>query len=271
MPQLARDTNRIADELLSFLNEGIELNEIQRARYVRAANNHDSAERREAIFSLIYTLDGRRDCARQHAMSALECMTEPATLAVSLLSLHLNKFHKDALSVRADFDTCLEYPLYAVAFGPSIQAVPDFKSLMTIYESFTKVCGEDSRWDEAMEVIGMCKHYFSKAKEAEEKLQINAEILDLITDFAADVADTYAGVLMRSTTFELSPVGDAFDVLYKVQLDEEFEHELVDLNLALADRIIDADLDDLPLVARFSRLTEKAPCLSESLVLGVRK
>ncbi|MGR5294782.1 hypothetical protein ACPV5U_08750 [Vibrio mediterranei] len=267
MPLPAQNTNQIADELLVRLAHKTPLTEFERAKYVRHARAQNELDRTHAILSLVYTLSNERDKAIENALCALECMSQEATLALALLALHLNGAHEEVLSFRAQQRELLVHPGFGVGFAVSLHNLPILEELFALREA----CIRHGECGQAEGMVNMSELFLSKAIPAKRDFGIGPEVIDRITTMAAVVADEFTGVVMRAPDFEVSPLGESFDLIYRVQLNEEFESDLFDLNLSLADKIIESDLDSLPVVARFMRAPSDADNMAKQLVVIARQ
>lgn len=261
MPQLATNSNQLADELLYALSNETPVSEFSRARFLRQARSQLDQDRKHAMLALAYTVSGDREQARSEALSAVEVMSQEATMAVALLTLHINGFHEEVLRVRGEHEEILKHPGYSIGFAISLHCLPIIKELRFMKDT----CLKTKATGQAKGMLTMCEHYISKVDEAKEHFDIQDSDIDTVTRFAAEIADQFSGITMRSPTFERSPLGECFNLIYNVQVTEEFEHDLFDLNLGLADKLIEADLDSLPMIARFTRIAGSPKGLAESL------
>jgi hypothetical protein len=76
----------------------------------------------------------------------------------------------------------------------------------------------------------------------------------------AGVAGAFDDVTLNHHSISLSPDGEYMDVTYYVELGDTL---IADLNWELGDWIIDNDLDELPLIARFDVSPSKCRTVRE--------
>ncbi|TOA32059.1 hypothetical protein, partial [Vibrio parahaemolyticus] len=94
--------NGLLADVLEYITTDTPLNEMAKARFVKAAKELPSYEQSLSILALIYTASGDKEKAKSLCLECLEVFEHPATFNNSLTTLAINGFPKTLLSLALD-------------------------------------------------------------------------------------------------------------------------------------------------------------------------
>lgn len=240
---LALNTNNIVDELRKKLTESSSLSELETRRYIKQANNQSLYECKYSILALVYTINGDKESAKENALMALNCIKQNATLANSIAVLRMNSYNSLVIDVINRFIALTFDASVANILIPYLVALPNIEQFRVMSENITKSKSKES----AIKALIMSDTFISNAIKSEDEFNIEQSVIGKISRFAAIIADRYNGIISH-TFYDISPSREWMSLIFHV---EKGDFDLVDLNLALADELIENDLALLPLVARF--------------------
>ncbi|CAH6804802.1 hypothetical protein [Vibrio crassostreae] len=244
IPSAAKNTNQVIERILVKLTNDCDITDFELRRFIRDAESQVDPERMYIVKALAYTVHGSRDDAREQALFALESLQQEATLTHALLVLQCNGFHREILDFMKDNKVLFSRCGFYDSLASVLVALPNVDYIRIIKETLTKL----DRNAEAGSLMKLCDFFISNVERAESEFNIPQSTVGEISEFAAEVADKYEGVVINRSAFTLSPSGEWFSLTYYVELKDSL---LVDLNLDLADLVIDRGLDTLPLVSKF--------------------
>ncbi|MFL7009304.1 hypothetical protein [Enterovibrio norvegicus] len=243
-PFPAKDTNNVIDDLLALLGTRDQLSEFEKALFTRKANTQSSAERKYTLLALMHTIDGNRGEARNNALLALDYIEQPASLNHAIFVFQANGFGEELIDTIDKFLGDSSDLFISKALMPGIVAFPNIGYIETVHRQLQNMQLQEC----AKDAFDMCEYFLSNSDKAQETFGIESDTVNQISLFVSSITSSFGGVVVNKATFDLSPSGDWMSLVYHV---EPGEFDIVDLNLELADKMIEHELDSLPLVARF--------------------
>lgn len=256
---LAHNTNQIIDDLLQRVSNSKPFTEFETARYLRESNNQPSPERKFTIKALVFAINHDRDSVVENVTKALMYIQQHATLNHCMYALHLVGKHEVMQDIFEKHECFFDDPSYVRILASSIAALPNLYYIDKILLTIEKT----KKLEESKGAVAMSSYFFANAKIAEEEFGINREVVGQISKFASKVAGVHGNVVINETRFEKSIMGDVMNLTYMVEWNGT---HLFDLNLALADLMIEHDLDSLPLIASFDLVTANMKLIKDMYV-----
>ncbi|PTC04333.1 hypothetical protein C9980_12815 [Vibrio mediterranei] len=241
---LAANTNKIIDDLLQRVARTEPLSDFERARFFREARNQPSLDREYSIKVLVSAIDKNREDVLDYVNRALHYLEQDATLTHCMYALHVVGLHEHMQKIFKENEDFFERISHVRTLGSSIAALPDLYYIDKILLTLSKA----KKLEEAKEVASMSSYFYSNAEYAENEFGIQRKIVGQISKFASAVAGAHGNVVINNTRYEKALTGDGMNLTYFIEWNGT---HLFDLNLALADLLIEHDLDGLPLVASF--------------------
>lgn len=251
IPSAAKNTNQVIDRIMAKFANNCDITDFELRRFIKDAESQADAERMYIVKALAYTVSGSREEAKAQALFALEVLQQPATLTHALLVLQCNGFHREILDIMKDNKVLFSRCGFYDSLASVLVGLPNVDYIRIIKETLTKL----DRNAEAGSLMKLCDFFIGNVERAESDFDIPQSTVGLITEFAAEVADKHEGVVINRSSFTLSPSGEWYSLTYYVELKDSL---LVDLNLDLADLVIDSGLDTLPLVSKFEIIPTNA-------------
>ncbi|EJG1866053.1 hypothetical protein ACF8FL_04830 [Vibrio sp. zbq_19] len=238
--------NGLLADVLEYITTDTPLNEMAKARFVKAAKELPSYEQSLSILALIYTASGDKEKAKSLCLECLDFFEHPATFNNSLTTLAINGFPKTLLSLALDTVDNVGQSGLIYAYELIVDCLPNYHICSTLFDVLKK-CNLIETYE------GMYKRllFMKEVMEHGHKtLRIPLETFGSVSDFAAQIVEQNPHLVLNKCRMSISHEGDYISLVYFVEIESE-EVLTADLNWDLGEKIIEANLDTLPLVARF--------------------
>lgn len=240
----AANTNKVLSEIMARFKDCSEIDDFSKLRFLKEADSQPTLERMHTLKAMIYTLSGDKSAAKEHAITALRTVDDPATIDHCLRVLLLNCYAKTAIEQVKLLQNFLVRPEYISSFGLFFVSLPNVFQMERVMDVIFK--GQLEKQHESL--VQYFNFIFKTIDMSVEQFNLDKGIFDTIVDLAAGLSEEYQ-VVLNSTVISIPQESEAVSVVFNVEADDV--NQVVDLNWALADSLIEKDLDALPFVARF--------------------
>ncbi|ENM5790779.1 hypothetical protein V4V45_002647 [Vibrio mimicus] len=246
--QVAAETkaNNLLAEILEYISTNTPLDEMAKARYVRSAKELPSYEQSLIILALIYTASGDKQRAKEYCLQSLENFEHSATFTNCITTLAMNGHSKTLLDIASEVIGQLEHAGLLNAFESLIDSLPSYEICEASLDILTK-CKLTEQHGDMYKRLSFMKETMMYGYE---ELQIPLNTYGIVSDFVAQIIEQNGHLVLNQCRITVSHKGDSISVVYFVEKESE-DILTADLNWDLAEKIIEAELDTLPLVARF--------------------
>ncbi|MEZ9564838.1 hypothetical protein AB4226_06670 [Vibrio artabrorum] len=255
-PAAQQNTNEILAIILDALASGEALNEMSKYRLLREADNQVELERGLTLKALTYTAAHEKEQAKEYALEALKYVNDPATLSNCLRVLQINGYSKTLLE-HVDLSlNFFEHADYISSFGSVICSFPNILHASLIMENLEKMALVEQHKD----LYLYCNVITNTADEAADRFSLDKGVYSAVSNLVANIAESFSTVINKAEMI-IPPESDWVSLVYFVE--SEDISQLVDMNFQLTDDVIDAELDELPVVVRFEPLEPSATKIVE--------
>ncbi|EJL6378365.1 hypothetical protein NMR51_003030 [Vibrio cholerae] len=246
--QIAAQTkaNHLMADILNYIKTNTPLDEMAKARYVKAAKEIPLPEQSQIVLALVYTASGEKQKAKQYCLQSLRNFGHSATFNNCIATLAINGYSKTLLDIASEFIDKLEHVVFVDAFESLIASLPSYEIFYSLLENLTKckLC------DQYRDMISRLSVMLKTMIYGNQELHIPLNTYGIVSDFVAQIIEQNGHLVLNQCRITVSHEGDSISVVYFVEKESE-DILTADLNWDLAEKIIEAKLDTLPLVARF--------------------
>ncbi len=240
----AANTNKVLSEIMARFQDCSEIDAFSKLRFLKEAENQPTLERMHTLKAMIYTLSGDKTAAKEHAITALRTVNDPATIDHCLRTLLLNGYAKTAIEQVKLLQNFLVQPEYISSFGLFFVSLPNIFQMERALDVIHK--GQlEKQYESLVQYFSLVHNTINMSID---KFGLDKGVFETVVDMAASLSEQYR-VVLNSTVISIPHESDSVSVVFNVEADDV--NQVVDLNWALTDSLIEKDLDSLPFVARF--------------------
>lgn len=251
-PNALTEHNSLMRQLLNSITSETPLNELATARFMKKAQQLPDYEQIFTIESLIHTANFENEKAKESALKAFQNATGSSVFMNTISTLCINGYLKTALDILTNNKELTENPSYVSAFSAVLPKVPSFELICMVLKTVDASQIQEQLGDTYGALMtlagymhkGICNH------------GLEEDVYASISTIAADITEKFDHIVINQCHIYHACESNEMGMTFFVEREPE---DIADLNWELAERLIEAGLDDLPLVARFSNRKEMMP------------
>ncbi|CAH8187775.1 hypothetical protein VAE122_1250003 [Vibrio aestuarianus] len=251
-PNALTEHNSLMEQLLSSITSETPLNEFATARFMKKAQQLPDYEQIFTIESLVHTANFENEKAKEAALKAYQNGAGSSVFMNTISTLCINGYLKTALEILTSNKELTENPSYVAAFSAVLPKVPSFELICLVIKTIEASQIEEQLGDTYGALMtlagfmhkGICNH------------GLEEDVYASISTIAAEITEDLDHAVINQCHIYQAYEANEMAMTFFVERDPE---DIAELNWTLAERLIEAGLDDLPLVARFSNRKEAMP------------
>lgn len=248
-PNALSEHNSLMEQLLRAITIESPLDEMTTARFMKKARQLPDYEQIYTIESLIYTANFENEKAKETALKAYQNGAGASVLMNTVSTLCINGYMKTALNILKNNKELADIPSYVPAFAAVIHKVPSYELVRTLLNTTEKSKTEEQLGD----TYGALMTLAGFMQKGITKHGLENDVYASISEIAAEITETYNHTIINQCHIYQEFEENEMVMTFFVERDPK---EIADLNWELAERLIEAGLDDIPLVARFNNKKE---------------
>lgn len=250
-PQPAQNVVLLFEQVRSYLDSECGIDEFNKIRLIRDIDKLIDRDKKSTMKSMIFTVSGESELAKELAIDALAYLDDPATITNALMVLIKNGYPNSALEQVNLLESYLDDVLFGPKFLRFLLSVPNIDYI----NRCIGVMKRSNMQDTSRNLFLRHSYTLKVVEKAKSMFGVDSSIYTRFSEIASKIAEekrTYLDV----TAIDIYPESDYVSMTYYVR--ENDISKVVDMNFLLADVIIENELDSMPIVARFEVSVNKS-------------